>query len=150
MPIYTDSEDTKAPLESAGLTLELQSHQTQAISQWFAQYPSSVFCIAAAKNDSLDPIWKSLLPDSIYRQLASSGSAEMNPQPLQSNSIPCIISLQTSPEAKITVDDREFLSSPTGVCVLAIDPEMGIVLGKAIFTGPNIETWRLYRVRRAL
>lgn len=149
--IYTDSDDAKPLLESAGLTLTLQSHQIQTVSQWFAEHPSSIICIAAPKNHSLNPIWRTAVADPVYRQLASGFAAEINQQLFRSNSMPCIISIQTSPEAKITVDDREFVSSPTGVCVLAIDPEMGIVVGKAIFPpGGNVETWRLYRVGRAL
>jgi hypothetical protein len=161
VPLYSDSEATRPLLKSVGLTLELQSHQTETIRQWLDQYPKAVFCIAAAKNKSLDPIWKSAVPDSIFDRL-SGGSptaaifgpgirpvidTEMNERLLQPNSIPCIVSLQTSPIARITVDDREFLSSPTGICIVAIDPEMGIVLDEAIFSDkPDIETWRLYRV----
>jgi hypothetical protein len=159
-PLYTDSEESKPLLESAGLTLQLQSHQTQTIPQWFAQYPKAIFCIATAPNHPLDPIWKSAIPSAVYQQLTNSSATaaifgpgispilatEINNHLLRPDGIPCIISLQSSPAAKITVDDREFLSSSTGICVVAIDPEMGIVLNSAIFNGPDIETWRIYRV----
>jgi hypothetical protein len=161
MPLYTDSEEARPLLESVGLTLEAQFRRTQTVQQWFAKYPQAVFCIAVAQNQPLDPIWKSVIPDIVFQQL-SSGSAtaaifgsgvtpilatEIKDRLLQSDSIPCVVSLQTSPIGKITVDEREFLSSSAGVCVVAIDPEMGIVLDKAIFGGgPDIETWRLYRV----
>jgi len=151
VPVYTDSDDARPLLDSVGLTLALQSHQTQTVSEWFAQYPKAIFCVAIPQNYPL------AIPDVIRGQL-SSGVAifgpgiapifgnEINEKRLQPDSIPCVVSLHTAPQAQITVDDREFLSSPTGICVLAIDPEMGIVLGKAIFTSsPSIETWRLYR-----
>ncbi|MGD0461495.1 MAG: hypothetical protein ABSB74_03300 [Tepidisphaeraceae bacterium] len=160
-PVYTDSEEARKLLASADLTLQLQSRQSLSIPEWFAQYPSCVFCVAAPPNHSLDPIWKSAIPNTIYRQLAtgaasaamfSAGAApilggEINQQRLQSNAIPCVVSIHTVPQAQIVVDDREFVSSPAGVCVVAIDPEMGIVVGSAIFAGgANLETWRLYRV----
>jgi hypothetical protein len=165
-PVFTDAEASRSLLASSGLGLKLESHQMLSISQWFGRYPSSLFCLSVPPGQKIDPQFKSALPPAVYQRLAGgegmvaifgsgryAGVNLISPvtmqQPLEKLlhgvAFPCIVSLGT--DSGISVDFRQFVSSSRGVCAIAIDPEMGTVVDKAIFhEGSEIEIWRLYRV----
>lgn len=49
--------------------------------------------------------------------------------------------------ARFFINSREMLSSPTGICIGAIDPDMGILLDRMVFSGEDtVQTWRLDQV----
>jgi hypothetical protein len=63
--------------------------------------------------------------------------------------MPGVIELRSteSSGARINVDMGEIRSARSGVCVAAVDPELGSVVASITFgDGPDVETWRLDRV----
>jgi len=165
-PVFTDTEAARPLLASSGLWLKLESRQLLSISQWFGRYPSSLFCLTVPPGQTIDPQFKSVVPPAVYQRLTSgeaivaifgsgryAGVNLISPVAVQQSlekllpgvTFPCIVSLGT--DAGISVDFRQFVSSSRGVCAVAIDPEMGTVIDKAVFEeGSEIEIWRLYRV----
>jgi hypothetical protein len=180
MPVYTDSPDAEALLARAGLTQELWATGKISIANWFARYPSHIFCLAAPPNHPFDPVWKSVVPDAVYRQLhmdkqacamvfgsgryagfdtivldaSRARVADDLPRLFQQPSMfACHVEVEACandggvPSAKIRVNWGDFLKGGKGISISVIDPEIASVIETVTFEGgPDLQTWRLFRV----
>jgi len=74
-PVYTDSPEAGELLDKAGLTQEVSATGKIPIAQWFARYPSNIFCLVTPPNHPLDPAWKKVVPAPVHRQLSVNEAA---------------------------------------------------------------------------
>ena len=67
--------------------------------------------------------------------------------PHRTHPLPALLSLESGAIARIKVDYTDVIASLTGVCAVAIDPNLGSVVGKIIINGgPDVETWHMDQV----
>jgi hypothetical protein len=69
MPVYTDSEEAGKLLATAGLIQQVSATGKTTVAEWFARYPANIFLLAAPPDHGLDPSWKGVVPDLVYRHL---------------------------------------------------------------------------------
>jgi hypothetical protein len=177
VPVYAEAS-AQPMLAPAGLVLQPGSNGRETVQAWFDHYGAHVLLLAAAPAHKLDPSWQSAVPAEVYKVLSAGGPAvaifgtgpyagatQANADPslaqldtrLQSvahnnRTLPGIIELRSaaSSGARITMDMGEIRSATAGVCVAAVDPELGSVVASITFgDGPDVETWRLDRVTLA-
>ncbi|HSV14935.1 MAG TPA: hypothetical protein VLI90_11810 [Tepidisphaeraceae bacterium] len=168
--VYVGHDDAVA----AGLSTQLSAHERMSIAEWFHRYPSHVLLIAAAPGHRIDTSWQSAVPPAVYQAL-SSGSptvaafgtgryagtlkivadatvaklpAKLPALVKPASALIALVSLESSASgAKINLDYGDIRTSDHGVCVAAVDPELGSAIDMATFTdAPDVETWRLDRV----
>jgi hypothetical protein len=172
--VFTDSEDAGPLLTAAGMTEKISDTGHETISHWFSRYPSNLMLIGAAPGRRLDPAWKSVLPPDVFavisagkpvaaiygtgayarvkRIISRNDSASLvadTPDLLPPASrMPAHLEIEaTANHLRLAVDYLDTAKRSSGLCAIALDPELGAIAGSQAFDGSaDVQTWQIDQV----